>query len=413
MLFLSMLLIPSPTHAQSTTRQFIVLIEGIEYDDPDFTALKNVISKNPKVKSFRPSYTSGTATLSFTYPGESSQLWEDIPKTIKTHFKVTELKESSISLSRATAQKNTIASANNKQKNCFDCEYFPMCNYDVEKSYGGKVYHGMRNDKDGVVYYNCEDGVVTMKWETSSQKTYTAADYDPFFDIATVVVYNGDKETTTHTQVLLKANALLNTEWESEGSIKRKIIANDISMMVNGIKYNNVLVVCRAEGHKYSYTYYARNTGNILTENGLDPGTKLYQLKRIQGLLSSGKKDKELVGNWKYLDRFTDKYFIYIFKDDGTYEYYKNQNSETTIQKPDAETGWWTFKGDTLILSSGTSRVQYFLLKKINNTSTGKPGITLEPYIAAAGIFDKRSVLEYQTMDNNKKPWNDIPGFGN
>ena len=26
------------------------------------------------------------------------------------------------------------------KKDCFDCDYFPICNYDETKSFGGKVY---------------------------------------------------------------------------------------------------------------------------------------------------------------------------------------------------------------------------------------------------------------------------------
>ncbi|MEP7254624.1 MAG: hypothetical protein ABI666_02555, partial [Ferruginibacter sp.] len=56
------------TGAQSG-KQVVINVSGIEYDDPNFTSFRETVKKTAKVSSVKPSYASGTATLTCVYQG--------------------------------------------------------------------------------------------------------------------------------------------------------------------------------------------------------------------------------------------------------------------------------------------------------------------------------------------------------
>lgn len=67
------LFISNKVQAQSVNK-ITISVKDIGYEDPNFTALREALKKNPKVKLVKPSYSSGVAILSFMYAGEASQL---------------------------------------------------------------------------------------------------------------------------------------------------------------------------------------------------------------------------------------------------------------------------------------------------------------------------------------------------
>jgi len=78
---LAVFIITNALQAQSVNK-ITIAVKEIKYDDPNFTALRESLKKNPKVKLVKPSYADGVAILSFTYAGEASQLWEEIQKPL-------------------------------------------------------------------------------------------------------------------------------------------------------------------------------------------------------------------------------------------------------------------------------------------------------------------------------------------
>ena len=316
---LSVFTITNTVQAQSVNK-ITISVKEIEYDDPNFAALRETLKKNPKVKLVKPSYTAGVAILSFNYAGEASQLWEEIPKTSKRFFNLGELGDDAISLNyinpkknpaNSTAVTNAAQSKTTNKKDCFDCDYFPLCNYDVKKTFGGgHVYRGIRESDQSIIYYNCENGIVTRKWVTSSNPQYSTVDYDPFTKTETVIYYEGQPVYTTHTEIILNSNVPKGKSWNGERlhtyyTIEKK----DTSVVFDGIKYNNVIVV---HSDLYQYVdFYAKGIGKI---KRLD----YNEYKKQIGLatLARGIIDPDLIGAW-YQDKGPG-YEMYLFEANGS-----------------------------------------------------------------------------------------------
>lgn len=307
----------SHTHlqAQSVAKSLTISISGIEYDDPHLVTLKESLRRNTKVKSLKPSYSSGVAKLSFTYNGEASQLWDELPKTSKQPFRLNEMSDNSISLNHISAQKPSTGSAQQAagKKDCGDCEYFPLCNYDGTRSFQGKVFRKIDYD-DGPVYYNCENGVVTKKWENIS------------------VDADGYKQSEGYlSMVILKSNAPAGTKWSekftSTGLLFNSTVSHDFEIIskgdsykIDGRQYSDVIVVKETEGITGSLNYYAKGYGLVATEDLSD------KIMQDQFGLGNQAGDELTRYSWQLntpLDEGVSKgktmIVIITFKEDGTY----------------------------------------------------------------------------------------------
>jgi hypothetical protein len=304
---LSLFNITNTVQAQSVNK-ITISVKDIQYDDPNFTALRETLKKNPKVKLVKPSYTSGVAILSFTYAGEASQLWEEIPKSSKRFFNLGELGDDAISLNyinpkknegNSSAVTNAAQTKTTNKKDCFDCDYFPLCKYDVTKTFGGgHVYRGIQISDDYIEYFNCENGIVTKKWVTSFNPKYKTVDYDPFNKIQTEIYYEGQPVYTTHTEIVLNSHVPEGEGWEGEkhpddwkGAKHRfMILERDIPLVVDGIKYDNVIAV----SDKYAYYLYAKGIGLIKkVENDNEYNKIMAPAKLAHGII-----DQDIVGTW-------------------------------------------------------------------------------------------------------------------
>ena len=151
LLFIAALLFFINNVQAQSGNKITISVKDIQYDDPNFTALRESIKKNPKVKLIKPSYADGVAILSVNYAGEASQLWDEIANMFKQYFTMVEMGDDALTLNylnpKKTDGKPTVVTnppqvKTTDKKDCFDCEYYPMCEFDLTKSYGGKVYHG-------------------------------------------------------------------------------------------------------------------------------------------------------------------------------------------------------------------------------------------------------------------------------
>ncbi len=279
----------SITYSQAT-KQITISVQGVEYEDPRFTALRENLKKNPKIKSVKPAFSEGVATLTLNYTGDATELWDEIPKSSKQSFKLEEINDDTISLTgiitKSKAIDATPAGKNNnqaaKKSNCFDCDYFPLCDYDVTISYGGKLFKGIRQDDNSVKYYYCENGVVTKKWETI--ETVVKGDaFSGFYD---------DEVKKAHTMIILKSNATIGTNWiqnDAGFEYKYRIAEKGITVNHEGLVYKDVIKVRlikqvdvemkgKAEmlqglitiNEEAYYHYYAKDLGYIKSDDIYD-----------------------------------------------------------------------------------------------------------------------------------------------
>ena len=242
-----------------TPGQIVISIPGIEYDDPNFTALREALKKNTKVKSVTPAYASGTASITCTYTSNATDLWDEVPKNSKLVFKLAEIDDNSIKLDYTKAKKNT--SVATSKKDCFDCDYFPMCTYDLTKSYGGRIFHGIRNDDNSVDYYYCNNGEVIKRWDYTEAVTRTTVTSGQWDDWITTWK---DYENKTASLTILRSNVPVGTTWTE--SISDEGFPYTFTLVAKGIKlihedktYSDVIKVRLRD----DYYYYAKNAGYV------------------------------------------------------------------------------------------------------------------------------------------------------
>ena len=290
----------SITYSQAT-KQITISVQGVEYEDAGFKALRETLKKNPKVRSVKPAFSEGIATLTLNYTGDASELWDEVPKSSKQSFQLEEIDDDTISLtsiigkSKATVSSPAAKSKNQpaKKSNCFDCEYFPLCEYDVTISYRGKIYRGLRQDDNSVKYYYCENGVVTKKWETI--ETVVKGDaFNGFYD---------DEVKKAHTMIILKSNTTIGTNWTQNDAgfeYKYRIAEKGITVNHEGQVYKDVLKVrvikqvdaemkAKAEilqglvsiKEEAYYHYYAKNLGYIKSDDIYDELVASGEIKPI------------------------------------------------------------------------------------------------------------------------------------
>jgi len=265
----SMMVATLQTNAQPG-KQVVVNISGIEYDDPNFTSFREIVKKTAKVSSVKPSYVSGMATLTCVYPGTPSDLWDNIPKGLKQSFKLTSVNDNSIELDYTKSKTNGAAydktSGTNdvNKNNCFDCVYFPMCNYDVTKSYeGGKKFRGIRKDDNSVVYYYCEKGDVIMRWDYTKPVTrqeWVSTGWD------NAMISYDEYVNKTASLTILRANLPVGATWTGTVGDKEHLYrmeAKGIKLIHEGKTYNDVIKVREYSPGSIDYHYYARNVGYV------------------------------------------------------------------------------------------------------------------------------------------------------
>ncbi len=132
------------------------------------------------------------------------------------------------------------------------CNYMPLCNVDLQKSYAGKVYKGVRFDDESVTYFNCDNGVLTAKW--------SVREYDDYNE-----VYN----TLNYTRILLKEKekeGVMWTESAPDGKFyTRYVVGRHASLPVGQTTYTDVIQVRQlVKGRNWRtekdiYDYYEHN----------------------------------------------------------------------------------------------------------------------------------------------------------
>lgn len=75
-----------------------VMVSNIDYDNTNLSELKDAIKKEKNVRSVAMHYTGTTATMEVIYKGKPTDLWDNIPTTLKSAFKIAEIGDKNISL---------------------------------------------------------------------------------------------------------------------------------------------------------------------------------------------------------------------------------------------------------------------------------------------------------------------------
>src|SRR5258705_6845454 len=406
-----------------TKTQVNISVAGIEYDDANFTKLKESIRNNKKVQDIKQSFSQNTAKLSLSYSGDATQLWDELPTAIKQSFKITIIESSRIDLqlkNPTTAGTNTVpvqnpntasntAAINDDCKNC----YWNMCKYDVLKSFGGAIYKGLNLD-NGTFYYNCDNGIVT-------QKVVTVNGYGVTVGITTdtLLISSGPVGTKWGVINTENKNELLGMMAGGDLSMKNvggyTLIAKNISTEASGKAYKDVIVV-NYKGYSkdpffgsnfYSSNfYYAKAVGLVRTDTlnfDSDPVAAINKHNDITTVYRGGSvvkngMDETLIGLWKYHDTKTNVDSYYKLLADGTFEFYSGSVTEANKSKGinhwKIEAGGYDKDGVAIIdlTWAGGGFTQREDLAKKNDPATGKPAFTLNTTILFVSA-------------DNKAPW--------
>lgn len=428
--------------AQSGTKtQVNISVAGIEYDDAGFAKLKESIKNNKKVQDVKQSFSQNTAKISLTYSGDATQLWDELPATVKQPFKITTIESNRIDLQlkNSTASNTNIAPATNTtvatttsstDNDCKNC-YWNMCSYDVTKSIGGKLYKGTITEY-GTVYYNCDNGIVLRtSLNINAYGSTVIAGTD------TVLISSGPVGTKWGFVDADNKNGLLSLMAGADMSMKNvggyTLIAKNITTEAGGKIYKDVIVV-NYKGYSrdpffgsnfYSSNYYyAKGVGLIRSDTlnfDSDPVAAINKHNDLKTVYSGGSTpkngananganqeiyasvvrdgiDASLIGLWKYHDPTTNKDSYYKLNADGTFEYYDGSVSEATKSKGinhwKIEEGGYNKNGVAIIdfKWAGGGFTQRDDLAKKNDPATGKPAFTLNTTILFISA-------------DNKAPW--------
>lgn len=223
------------TYAQ-TAKTITLSVSGIEFDDPSFTALRDNLKTSQKVKNIQPSFNAGTAKISLAYNGSPTDLWDDLPASIKQPFKLSSVDGNSIALKlkSGSAENNTdtkpvtTTTAKNNE-GCTTC-YIDLCKYDGIKTFQGVAWYGINYD-EGTYYYRCENGMLVRK---------------------TILVNGNNVTTNIITDTILYINKPIGYSWgyrtetaKDYSMDMRTIVAKGITVQIDGNTYNDVIVVNR------------------------------------------------------------------------------------------------------------------------------------------------------------------------
>jgi hypothetical protein len=75
-----------------------IMISNIEYEDPNLANLKESLKKLKGVKSVSEQYKSSNAVLKIPYKGKPTEMWDELPASVKAPFKLVEAGDNYISL---------------------------------------------------------------------------------------------------------------------------------------------------------------------------------------------------------------------------------------------------------------------------------------------------------------------------
>jgi hypothetical protein len=392
--------------AQSTAKtQVSISVAGIEYDDAGFSKLKESIRNNKKVQDVKQSFSQNTAKLSLAYSGDATQLWDELPATVKQPFKITSLENNRIDLqlkstsaTNNTSGTNTSSNSTTITDDCKNC-YWNICKYDVLKSFGGAIYKGINRD-DGTYYYNCDNGIVT-------QKVVTVNGYGVVVGITTdtLLISSGPIGTKWGVIDAENKNGLLSIMAGTDLSMRTvagyTLIAKNISTVAGGKTYKEVIVVnCKGYskdpffGSNFysSNSYYAKGIGLVRTDTlnfDSDPVAAINKTSDAATVYRGGSAvkngiDETIIGLWKCHDPAGNKDTYYKLNADGTFDYYDGPVSEATKSKGvnhwKIEEGGYNKNGVAIIdfaWATGKGFVMRQDLQKKNDPATGKAAITL------------------------------------
>lgn len=253
LLFIALCYLPTMAKAQAI-KPINIFISGIKYDNPDITSIKEYLKTNVKVKHLKSSFTNSVTTLSFSYNSNAGEFWDEVPANIKEGFNLTSLDGKTIKLQAITSNTTISNTTKSVKKDCGDCAYFPVCNYDVTKTYSGKEYRGIRGKDESIVWYNCDNGTVTEMQEF--KRNVVAQDsYGNFYDTY---------ETAKSEEVILKSNAAKGDSWKyttwksGDGVRSTKVIFSIADKLASvdfdGKKYLDIIKVRRLRCN-YGNTY--------------------------------------------------------------------------------------------------------------------------------------------------------------
>jgi hypothetical protein len=405
-------------HAQSTSsitsNEIVVSVTGIAYEDPALSLLKESLKNNKKVKSTKNSFDKETAKITLSCSGTATDLWDEVPKTTKDFFKLTSIDDKHIALqyknaSQSNTAPNTInttttSNTNNKNDDCKNC-YFNLCKYDGIKTFQGVVYKQINYD-EGTYYYNCDNGVLVRK----------------------IIYKNGYGQTTNITNdTILMSNVPIGTKWSVKSDASSFLISSKsysdytlfrkgISIQVNGVTYNDVIVVYYrqyskdnliGESSSSANYYYAKGVGLIKTENlgaisdptysptGNNTGKNDNEVSDALYKTMKGKIDETITGAWKYHDKEMNWDIYYVFNSDGTYQYYVGSINPAN-QMPSGKCYWRVDGGWLELLAEGWNKVYRFEIQKKNDAATGKPTLVIQ--------FKDTEYRTYFSEDG-KTPW--------
>lgn len=328
-----MLIITTVISYSQTPTQIQISVAGIKYEDSNFNALIKIIKKNPKIKSVTPSFSAKMAILTVNYAGNAAGLWNEFPAASKKHLKLVSIEKQSISLAiikeqnkipitKPGATENTLLK---NVTNCFDCDYFPLCDgmtysYAVtstipvdpikfqfkeikERTINQKKHRGFIvtrfdgiSEQEQLNYYYCNKGEVFLSTELKkNEQEYVGEEFilgkigseRPVYE--NHLVPSG--KFTTHP--LLNPNAAIGTKQIiSDGSgfagaaIETTVVAKNQTLIVQGRSYNEVLKIERI--------FFAM----IMDEKKIISITTDYYAKKI-GLIKSEKQERlMLIGNF-------------------------------------------------------------------------------------------------------------------
>jgi len=383
------------TTKKVTGNEISISIAGIDYDDANFSALKESIKKDPKCQDIKQSYAQSIAKLSLHFQGDATALWDELPASAKQPFKISTIESSKIELklknavtTAEPAKANTVTNTSKVDEVCKNC-YFNMCKYDAVKTFEGVQYRQVNKD-NGTYYYNCDNGVVIVKQ----------------------VITNGYGTTTNITRdTVLMSNAPIGTTWgvvqnatsffglNSQTMNVYKLAAKGLSLTVDGSTYHDVIMVNysgRTDDNTFGNSsfsknyYYAKGVGLIKTEDGdLSSAPKLTtqeteadkkETTKLDALIKTmkGKVDETMTGAWKFHDTEMNWDTYYVFNLDGSYQYYVGSVDPHNLMSDPKS--YWRLDGDHLELAGGGwDKVYRYELQKKNDAATPQKEYVGEP----------------------------------
>lgn len=252
---------------------------------------------------------------------------------------------------------NKAATPAGSASNTCGCDFFPLCSYDVTKTFNGVVWRGLTNDDGITTYYLCKNGILQEKVELFDNFTGDLLGYETF----TSLKFN---EPTGYTW---KETSDINGV---KGYFTHTILAKDTTVSIKGRTYKHVMKVYRQksvamffqDGKPLDATqiesnnlYYAKYEGLVLAEY-VEPAPhktnisayeeaaekyerqlrideenkKLNAIKQSHALLK-GQWDDNLKGLWKTSsrNRANVNVFEFIrFNEGGTVDYFESSVGE-------------------------------------------------------------------------------------